>query len=125
MCNLVLVLDKIMAEREANDRLRAEDPVAHEAKMRIFQVLRSFPSKCCPCGAREPREPARSARSEAQAKKWLVVRALLTRATRVSCVAWRLYLLSRVERALVVQLQWTVTAGQCAGVILFFACLRT
>ena len=89
MCDLVLVLDKIMAEREANDRLRAEDPVAHEAKMRIFQVLRSFPSKCCPCGAREPREPARSARSEAQAKKWLVVRALLTRATRVSCVAWQ------------------------------------
>ena len=38
MCNLVLVLDKIMAEREANDRLRAEDPAAHEAKMRIFKA---------------------------------------------------------------------------------------
>ena len=42
MCDLELVLDKIMAEREANDRLRAEDPAAFEAKMR-----ESLPTSKC------------------------------------------------------------------------------
>ena len=38
--------DKIMAERVANDRLRAEDPAAFEAKMRAQLPT----SKCCLCG---------------------------------------------------------------------------
>ena len=37
---------EIMAEREANDRLRAEDPAAFEAKMRAQLPT----SKCCLCG---------------------------------------------------------------------------
>ena len=42
----VSLFDKIMAEREANDRLRAEDPAAHEAKMRAQLPT----STCCLCG---------------------------------------------------------------------------
>ena len=36
----------MMAEREVNDRLRAEDPAAFEAKMRAQLPT----SKCCLCG---------------------------------------------------------------------------
>ena len=42
----VSLFNKIMAEREANDRLRAEDPAAFEAKMRAQLPT----SKCCLCG---------------------------------------------------------------------------
>jgi hypothetical protein len=38
--------NQLRAEREANDRLRAEDPAANEAKMRAQMPT----SKCCLCG---------------------------------------------------------------------------
>jgi hypothetical protein len=40
------LFDKIMAEQEANDRLKREDPAAYEAKMRAQLPA----SKCCLCG---------------------------------------------------------------------------
>ena len=40
------LFDKMMAEREANDRLSVEDPAAFEAKMRAQLPT----SKCCLCG---------------------------------------------------------------------------
>ena len=40
------VFDELMAEREADDRLRAEDPATFEAKMRAQMPT----SKCCLCG---------------------------------------------------------------------------
>ena len=40
------LFDKIVAEREANDRLRADDPAAFEAKVRAQLPT----SKCCLCG---------------------------------------------------------------------------
>ena len=42
----VRMLDKILAEQEANERLKQEDPVAYEVKM-----LAQLPtSRCCLCG---------------------------------------------------------------------------
>ena len=40
------LFDEIMTEREANDRLKREDPAAYEAKMRAQLPT----SKCCLCG---------------------------------------------------------------------------
>ena len=40
------LFDKIMADREANNRLPAEDPAAFEARMRAQLPT----SKCCLCG---------------------------------------------------------------------------
>ena len=40
------LFDKIMAEREANERLKREDPAAYKAKMRAQLPT----SKCCLCG---------------------------------------------------------------------------
>ena len=39
------LFDEIMTEREANDRLKREDPAAYEAKMRAQLPT----SKCCLC----------------------------------------------------------------------------
>jgi hypothetical protein len=68
-----------MAEREANDRLRAEEPAAFEAKMR--EQLPT--SKCCLCG--EPIKGLRPQRSTPCATRaWRATRA--TRATRAERV---------------------------------------
>ena len=46
-CNLIVRSPQTLeSEREANDRLRAEDPAAFEAKMRAQLPT----SKCCLCG---------------------------------------------------------------------------
>ena len=46
MPSRIKAIDGLFAEREANDRLRAEDPAAFEAKMRAQLPT----SKCCLCG---------------------------------------------------------------------------